>query len=350
MNKKILFGILAGIVVIIAAVYVFTVSTVQNSVADASAVKGVVMEFGEKMKNVSLQSPKEIVEKDIKENYSGLVTDELLASWIADFSLMPGKVASSPWPTGIRIQDIKKIDGDKYKVLGKVIEVTSVEEIQGGAASEYNVEMIVEKRDGEWLIAEYKNLNLSETANWQIYKNDLADFTFKYPMEWDIREDYLYESSGGTKAEHRAIVLCDKKNEKNSSGDYSMKDCIQINMPQAPENEQTKKIGDNYLNLYSDNPEIIKIYEKVADSFQIIDESADAEQVLLAFFGYLKNKEYDKAVGLLEIPENAIQEIPENAIQECSMDEDDFDGCPNETWNGLKTFSPQEDENSKRRC
>lgn len=187
----------------------------------------------------------------------------------------------------------------------------------------------------------------SEMEDWQIYKNDLADFTFKYPMEWEIREDYLYETGGGTKAEHRAIVLCDKKNEKNSSGDYSMKDCIQINMPQAPENERTKKIGDNYLNLYSDALEIIKIYEKVADSFQITDESADAEQVLLEFFEYLKNKEYDKAVGLLEIPEKAIQEIPGKAIQECPMDEDGFDGCPNETWEGLETFSPIEERNSK---
>ncbi|MFH1030271.1 MAG: hypothetical protein V1770_03370, partial [bacterium] len=359
-----------------------------------------------------------------------------------------------------------------------------------------------------------KNLDFLETVDWQTYKSDNANFSFEYPPTWEIREDYLYETPAGEKANNPTIVLCDKKVEKGN-----IENCIQINMRQAPFSERTKIIRENYLNLYTDDPKIVGIYEKVTDSFFVFDEvplneiivdqdrknkeieigygikyelmldetnknkgivrfygagdsyffrnadytniyldnffsislialspeeilikdksghesmpqytyiyrnkilnfndvihwklfhffetdsfplpynitvypyyfkveeenyccdalydasdiervnyrkifylerdslnflkeekverhlkdeSAEAEKVLLEFFGYLKNKEYDKAVGLLE--------IPENAIQECSMDEDGFDGCPNETWNGLKTFSPQEDENSK---
>ncbi|MFH1233009.1 MAG: hypothetical protein V1651_04075, partial [Patescibacteria group bacterium] len=200
MNKKILIGILAGTVVLIATLYILIVSAVKNRIADASVVKGVVLEFGEKMKNVSLQSPKEVVEKDLKENYSGLVTDELLAKWRNDFSQAPGRITSSPWPQGIELEEVKKMDENRYKIIGKVIEVTSEEETQGGLASEYNVEMIVEKRDGEWLIAEYKNLDFLETVDWQTYKSDNANFSFEYPPTWEIREDYLYETPAGEKA------------------------------------------------------------------------------------------------------------------------------------------------------
>lgn len=158
MNKKILFGFLVGAIFVI-AIYITQIAPIQRRIfrKNVDTVERVVLEFGEKMKNVSLQSPKEIVEKNLKENYSGLVTDELLAKWNADFSLVPGRATSSPWPERIEIQEIERINlWKKYKVSGKIIEVTSIEEVQGGAANEYGVEIIVEKQDGKWLIVEYK--------------------------------------------------------------------------------------------------------------------------------------------------------------------------------------------------
>lgn len=180
MNKKILIGILAGAVVLI-AICITQIAPIQRRIfrENTDAVERVVLEFGEKMKNVSLQSPKEIVEKDLKENYSGLVTDELLAQWLSDFSQAPGKITSSPYPKRIKIQEIRRINlWRKYEVSGKVIEITSIQEVHGGMANEYNIDMIVEKRNGKWLIAEYKNLNLSETADWQVYKKRSRGFYF----------------------------------------------------------------------------------------------------------------------------------------------------------------------------
>ncbi len=106
----------------------------------------------------------------------------------------------------------------------------------------------------------------SETADWQTYKSDSANFTFAYPPTWEIREDYLYETPAGEKANNPTIVLCDKKVEKGN-----IENCIQINMRQAPFNARTKIIRENYLNLYTDDPEIVSIYGKVADSFFVFD-------------------------------------------------------------------------------
>lgn len=293
-------------------------------------------------------------------------------------------------------------------------------------------------------IAYKLEIGLNETADWQVYKNELAGFTFKYPSSWEIRKDYFYETAGGAKADEPTVVLCDKKVKKDSMGD-----CMQINMPQAPSNEYTKTIGKNWLNLYTDDPEIVNAYEKIVSSFKIIDgipyriiisspktkdvisspavvsgkakgnwffegvfpvkiydandkllgegpahfegetwmteefvnfkgeigfkkpttetgyiifkndnpsglpehdesfklqinfldEYGYAEKTLLDFFTYLKNKEYDKAVDLLDIPEKT-KECPSDANIE-------FDGGCGYGWEGLERFSPQEERNNK---
>lgn len=69
------------------------------------------------------------------------------------------------------------------------------------------------------------------------------------------------------------------------------------------------------------------------------DEPADAEKILVDFFTYLNHKDYNKAVDLLT--------IPEKASQECPLDADEFDGCGNYSWEGLESFSRQEERNNK---
>lgn len=68
-------------------------------------------------------------------------------------------------------------------------------------------------------------------------------------------------------------------------------------------------------------------------------ESAGAEEALVDFFDYLKHKEYNIAVTLLD--------IPEKAIQECPLDANEFDGCIPDSWEGLESFSPREERNNK---
>lgn len=99
-----------------------------------------------------------------------------------------------------------------------------------------------------------------------------------------------------------------------------------------------------YLKIQTDIPVAYKleIGSSEVDSSQDVKEtaeSADAEKTLLDFFTYLKNKEYDKAVDLLDIPEKT-KECPSDANIE-------FDGGCGYGWEGLERFSPQEERNNK---
>ena len=46
-----------------------------------------------------------------------------------------------------------------------------------------------------------------KTADWKIYNNPEVDFTFKYPLEWEITADYFYETLSGIKATKRTVNL-----------------------------------------------------------------------------------------------------------------------------------------------
>jgi len=119
---------------------------------DEAAIRLLIENFGQALKNVSLQAPQKIVAQSIEENYQDFVSPELLSLWQNDPSLALGRITSSPWPERIEIDDIQKIDENNYLVKGRIIEITSVEVIEGGAAAEREVEIIVEKVNGKRLI------------------------------------------------------------------------------------------------------------------------------------------------------------------------------------------------------
>lgn len=117
-------------------------------------VKSLVEEFGKKLQNVYLTSPKEKVKEDIEENYSDFLSPNLLMLWLEYPSKAMGRFTSSPWPDRIEVEEIEKIDESHYKVKGRVIEITSVEAVQGGVADSRDIELIVEKIEGKWLISD----------------------------------------------------------------------------------------------------------------------------------------------------------------------------------------------------
>ena len=71
-----------------------------------------------------------------------------------DISRAPGRVTSSPWPDRIEITSIVR-EADKYVVVGFVVEVTSIEVVNGGVAAKIPVRVVLEKREGRWFITEY---------------------------------------------------------------------------------------------------------------------------------------------------------------------------------------------------
>jgi hypothetical protein len=127
--------------------------TSTNTTIEEAAVRDLVENFGKRLQDVSLLSPD--VVQEMQNQYAEFVSPALLETWTSDISSAPGRIVSSPWPDRIEITTLTKSGSDKYVITGFVIEVTSVEVVNGGAASRIPVHLVVQKSQGDWLITEY---------------------------------------------------------------------------------------------------------------------------------------------------------------------------------------------------
>lgn len=123
--------------------------------ADESAVGERVEAFGEQLKKVSLLGPDDVLKQSIGTHYGELVTPKLLAEWLANPGIAPGRLVSSPWPDRIDINDIEmhRIDGQiEAEVRGHIVEITSVGDEDGAGAARCSITLTVIKLGGRWLI------------------------------------------------------------------------------------------------------------------------------------------------------------------------------------------------------
>jgi len=135
-----------------------TITSATN--ADATTqIKAIVEDFGKQLQTVSLQSPN--ANEEMHANYTPFIAPELLEKWMNDLSTAPGRIVSSPWPDRIEITSITQQTPTMYLITGDIIEVTSLEAVQGGAANEIPVQITVENVQGNWLITGF------ETASYQ---------------------------------------------------------------------------------------------------------------------------------------------------------------------------------------
>lgn len=125
----------------------------QSNNSDNIAVAGLVKNFGSKLQAVSLQAPKEIVNKSIQDNYGDFVSPALLVKWQNNPENAPGRMVSSPWPDRIEILAIEKLEEGMYKVRGEIIEITSEEKVNGGFAAKRPITLDVTKTGNRWLIS-----------------------------------------------------------------------------------------------------------------------------------------------------------------------------------------------------
>jgi len=169
MNKKI-FAILIIIFIILTWFGVRfwrqlqTAKMEREKQAEEADVKFLVESFGRALKKVSLLSP--TAAQDIEENYKDFLDPILLNQWKADPTKAIGRLTSSPWPERIEILSIKQFGAGAYDVSGNIIEITSVEQIEGGIAAKRPIELGVVKFDNRWLIV---SVNLGEYL-----ENDIA--------------------------------------------------------------------------------------------------------------------------------------------------------------------------------
>ena len=114
-----------------------------------------VIEFGSRLKNVSLLSPNEILKKDIQLNYGTYITSELLNKWLNDPTQAPGRQTSSPWPDRIEVTSVNQVDQNHFEIEGQVVYMTNQELQSGGDAGRYLVKINLINQNGNWLISDF---------------------------------------------------------------------------------------------------------------------------------------------------------------------------------------------------
>lgn len=155
----------------------------QTSANDEAAVTSLIENFGGKLQTVSLLAPKDIVNKSIQENYSDFISPTLLAKWQSDPQNAPGRLTSSPWPDHIKIESIKEVSENEYKVKGKIIEITNAKKANDEVAAQRSISLNVKKTGERWLI-EDATLGAYEEANLIVYRNTQYGFDFSLPESW----------------------------------------------------------------------------------------------------------------------------------------------------------------------
>ncbi|KAA0206452.1 hypothetical protein EDM68_02040 [Candidatus Uhrbacteria bacterium] len=128
---------------------------------DEAAVREVVTEFGDALQKVSLNESREASIEAIRREYASYLSPELLEEWASQPHLAIGRYASSPWPGRIEITRVIIGTPTRYAVFGEIIQMTGVEETQGGEAGRSRVEFTVDKIGDRWLI-----IGAAESRNW----------------------------------------------------------------------------------------------------------------------------------------------------------------------------------------
>jgi hypothetical protein len=153
-QKNIILAAVAAVAVIIAGVALYrgTSGDLQGP-TDKQDIATIVQAFGKKLQFVSLTASSGSIIQAVKDNYGPFISAGLLSGWEEHPESTPGRMTSSPWPDRIEILSIDSNPDGSYDVQGNVIEVTSVEAVNGGVADTYQVAMKFRKQtEGKWLI------------------------------------------------------------------------------------------------------------------------------------------------------------------------------------------------------
>jgi len=120
--------------------------------------------------------------------------------------------------------------------------------------------IIPEEEITEEVEDEIADTSVSSVQAWQTYTNPAANFTFEYPKDWEIREEYFYKDNPDP-----TIVICGKEEPEGV-----IANCIQINMPQFP-CETVSWVNRNWIGICVNDPGIVGVYEKLVSSFIFIE-------------------------------------------------------------------------------
>jgi len=120
--------------------------------ADINAIYQVVGEFGARLKDVDLSTPKQDILTAVDFNLRQLITSRLYEEFVQDTSRIPGRYVSSPWPERIQIDSVQRLDSGSYTVNGNQIMMDSDALAHGGNVGRTLITLTLKKVNGTWLI------------------------------------------------------------------------------------------------------------------------------------------------------------------------------------------------------
>ncbi|RIE07620.1 hypothetical protein [Candidatus Cryosericum odellii] len=152
--RFIVVGMVVLLVISVGMYFLFKPSTTSPpNEADINAIYRVVGEFGARLKDVGLIAPDQDVITAMDFNLKQLITDRLYQAFVQDTSRIPGRAASSsPWPEGIEIVSVQRLDNGSYAVVGNQIMMDSDALAHGGNAGETPITLTLKRVNGTWLI------------------------------------------------------------------------------------------------------------------------------------------------------------------------------------------------------
>lgn len=195
MNKKNLLISFIAVVALIVSGYCYLFRFFHPPLSDfvkdfneEAVIKTMVEDFGKKLKNVSILSPQ--AAQEMEESYKNFLTPELLAEWKENPGQALGRITSSPWPDRLEISNMRKFGGGAYNVSGKIIEITSQEEANGGVASTtQELSLSVINMNDKWLISSVK-LFPSQAADDLWETSNAQGIMFQYPEK--LTTQYIF--------------------------------------------------------------------------------------------------------------------------------------------------------------
>jgi hypothetical protein len=128
MTRNTLFGVVALLIVIAGGAWAYThnaASSTSSSNADDAAVRSFVIEFGTKLKQVSLLAPVADRKAAMDTHYAAYVSPELLQKWYPEGADALGRHTSSPWPESIDVVSVTPTTNNSYTVEANILEVAN---------------------------------------------------------------------------------------------------------------------------------------------------------------------------------------------------------------------------------
>lgn len=120
---------------------------------DSIAVRNLVIDFGARMKQVSLLGPDSARARSLRTQFGDMVGPSLLAEWAREPRRAPGRLTSSPWPERIEITALSRKSRRAFFVDGEVVLRTSADAT--GDAGRIPVRLILWKAGPRWRIMDY---------------------------------------------------------------------------------------------------------------------------------------------------------------------------------------------------